>query len=167
MQYDISEAEKTLAKHPHELFLINLITNHILIFAASLGVATSYPFMMLPVPLFSACVLIYTLWRAQKSLKSDPWFAKCHWQIAARRSKLLLGLLAAISGIVALILAIAGGHPKPGHWAMLGATVLPTMVTILVLIILETDALQQARHGMVPGWILERFPHPESQPAVA
>jgi hypothetical protein len=164
MLNEISEHEKKLARHPHELFLINLITNHILLFAAALGTATSHPFIMLPIPLFSASVLTYTLWRASRSLKVDPWFAKCHWQIAARRSKLLLGLVAVISGIVALIFLVAGGNPKPGHWAMLGATVLPTMVTILALIILETDSLQQARHGMVPAWIRERFPNAEAQP---
>lgn len=164
MTYDISDDDMKLAKHPHELFLINLIFNHILVFAAALGVATSYPFMLIPIPAFSAAVLIYTLWRARKSLEIDPWFAKCHWQVAARRSRLFLGLLGGVTLIISVILLATGGHPKPQHWALLGAIILPTMVTILILIVMETESLQQARHAIVPQWVADRYPEGRAQP---
>jgi len=52
----------------------------------------------------------------------------------------------------------------PGHWAIIGATVLPTMVTVLVLIIMESEALHQARFGLVPKGIVARFPEGALQP---
>jgi membrane-associated HD superfamily phosphohydrolase len=165
MSFEISDKEKKQARQPHELFLINLITNHILLFAAALGVATSYPLLLLPIAIASASILIYTLVRARRALVADTWFVSCHWQVAARRSRMFLIMLAAVSGIVATILLVAGGDPRPQHWAILGATVLPVMVTVLVLIILETDAMQQATHGDLPKWVRERIPQPQTEAA--
>jgi hypothetical protein len=153
------------ACHPHELFLINLIFNHILLFAAALGAASSSPLFVVPIPVVSAAILTFTLWRARQALVRDPWFVKCHWQVAARRSRLFLGLLSIVVGIVVSIWLLAGGHPRPQHWALLGAVILPTMVTILVLIIMETEAMQQARHGLLPKWVIERFPNPAIESA--
>ncbi|MCK9529184.1 MAG: hypothetical protein M0R77_01255 [Gammaproteobacteria bacterium] len=165
MSHEISEQDKKRARQPHELFLINLITNHILLFAAALGVATSYPLLLLPIFIASASVLSYTLVRARRSLYADPWFVAGHWQVAARRSRMFLIMLAAVSVLVAVILLLAGGDPKPQHWAILGATILPVMVTVLVLIILETDAMQQATHGHMPQWVHERLPQPQVEAA--
>jgi len=165
MPLEISDQEKKQARQPHELFLINLITNHILLFAAALGVATSYPLLLLPIFIASASVLIYTLIRARSSLTRDTWFVSCHWQVAARRSRMFLSMLSVVSILVAAILLLAGGDPKPQHWAILGAMILPVMVTVLVLIILETDAMQQASHGGMPKWVREHIPQPRTEAA--
>jgi hypothetical protein len=164
---EVSDQEKKQARHPHEIFLINLIFNHILLFAAALGVATSYPFMLLPIPTVSAGILIYILWRARSSLNTAPWYVQCHWQIAARRSRLFLLLLGVVVAIVIALFLLAGGHPRPQHWALLGAVVLPTMVTILALVIMETESMQQATHGQVPAWIADRVPQAATEAASA
>ncbi|MGE0079805.1 MAG: hypothetical protein AB7U81_00745 [Thiohalomonadaceae bacterium] len=165
MAHEISEKERKQARQPHELFLINLITNHILLFAAALGVATSYPLLLLPIFIASASILIYTLVRARRAFAKDSWFVCGHWQVAARRSRMFLIMLSVVAVVVAGILLLAGGNPKPQHWAILGATVLPVMVTVLVLIILETDAMQQATHGQMPKWVRERIPQPQTEAA--
>lgn len=167
MNEAVNEKEKTQARHPHEIFLINLIFNHILLFAAALGVATSYPYMLLPIPTLSAGILIYILWRARTSLRTDSWFVTCHWQIAARRSRHFLLLLGIVVALVMVIFLWAGGHPRPQHWALLGAVVLPTMVSILALVIMETESMQQATHGEVPAWVAERFPRTAADAASA
>ena len=38
------------AKWPHEIFLINLVFNHILVFASTFGVYSTFPLMVLVVP---------------------------------------------------------------------------------------------------------------------
>lgn len=158
MQYEITEAQSKAARHPHEIFLINLITNHILLFVAALSVANSYPFLLLPIPVISAVVMAYILGRARVSLARDPWFVKCHWQVAAKRSWIFLLMLGLMAAAVLLLLLVSGGDPKPQHWALGGAAMLPTMVTVLALIVMESDAMHQARHGMLPKWVVERFP---------
>ncbi len=60
MKFDgISEAEHKAARHPHEFFLINLITNHILVFVGLLGMAKQEPYLILIVPIVSVVILSY------------------------------------------------------------------------------------------------------------
>ncbi len=161
MRFDIPEQERVAARHPHEIFLINLIVNHILIFVSLMGMATSYPYLMLIIPVTSVIILGYLLIRAKRSLTIDPWFVKCHWQICAQRSMFFIIMLAIMAAAIVIILLISGGDPRPQHYAFGGVAILPTMLTVLVLIIMESDAMNQARHGMVPNSMLERYPKPD------
>jgi hypothetical protein len=45
-----------------------------------------------------------------------------------------------------------------------GIGILPVMVTVLVLIIVESDALYNASQAKLPAWVVERFPNPEMKP---
>ncbi|MCW8921334.1 MAG: hypothetical protein OQK68_07610, partial [Sedimenticola sp.] len=42
-----------------------------------------------------------------------------------------------------------------------GAGVLPVMVTVLVLILMESDALHQAAQHKLPDRMIEQFPNPD------
>ena len=166
MTYEISEDESIRAKHPHEVFLINLIFNHILLFVAFLS-ASSLQFLVAIVPVISVILLAYTMLRARRSLSVDPWFVKCHWQVAAKRSRAFIIMLGIMAAVMVVIWMVSGGHPRPQHYAIGGAAVLPTMLTILVLIIMESEAMHQARHGILPNWVVERFPAPADKVLVA
>lgn len=167
MQFEIPENEKKMARHPHEIFLINLITNHILIFIALLGMAKSYPLLMLVTPGISLCLLLYILYRARRALTQDPWFVKCHWQIGARRSRLFIAMLAIMGLVVVGVLLASGGEPGPRHYAIGGLGILPTMLTTLALIVMESDAMHQARLGKLPDSIVQRYPAPAGIQAYA
>jgi len=161
MQFDVDELEVKKAQVPHEIFLFNLIGNHILIFIASLGMFRSFPYPLYLVPIISVVSLIYTLWRAKRSSLIDPWFAFCHWQVAARRAKVFIGMLSLLS--VISLLGLLGytylNIMKEAVYALIGGIgLLPTMVTMLVLIIMESDGLYQARQRRLPAWAIERFP---------
>ena len=161
MQFNIPEKDKKLARHPHELFLVNLITNHILLFVGLLGMAGNYPLLMLVTPSISMTILVYILYRARRALIQDPWFVKCHWQIGARRSRLFIAMLAIMGLVISTVLVISGGEPKPQHYAFAGVGVLPTMFTVLALIVMESDAMHQARLGKVPDYLVKAFPAPD------
>ncbi len=162
MQFDIPEKDKKSACHSHELFLINLITNHILLFIGLLGMARTYPLLMLVTPSISLCMLLYILYRARRSLTQDPWFVKCHWQIGARRSRLFITMLAIMGLLIVAVLLISGGDPKPQHYAFAGVGAVPTMFTILALIVMESDAMHQARQGKISDNIVQQFPNPDA-----
>ena len=160
----ISEAERKQARHPHEFFLINLITNHILVFVGLLGMAKQEPYLILIVPTVSILILAYLMWRARLSRGRDPWYVFAHWQLCARRSRFFIGMIAAMGLGIAAILASVGGDAadlRPGHFAIGGIVMLPTLFTILVLIIMESDAVHKANIGEVPEWMIRRFPPPE------
>ena len=154
-----------LARHPHELFLINLITNHILVFVATLGMASHNPLPVAVVPLISVIILGFTLWRARRARQTDSWFVMCHWQIAARRSWLfiaMLGLLGAVSGAAFLAHEYAGMMREAAYAFVGGVGMLPTLATVLILILLESESLHQARQGRLPPWVEQRFPPPSA-----
>jgi hypothetical protein len=163
MRFEVSKEDIKKANVPHEIFLTNLIGNHILMAVAAGGVAGSFPWVMAIIPIISFSLLGYTLWRARKALKNDPWYPMCHWQVCARRSKIFIAMLTML-----LIIATLGwlGHVYLGLmreavFALIGGVgILPVMVTVLILIIIESDALYHANQAKLPNWVVERHPHP-------
>lgn len=154
----ITEQHAAMARSPHELFLINLVFNHVFLLIATL-MATSLQGAVLVVPILSAGILVFTIWRAKRSLGRDPELVACHWQIAAKRSRLFAAIWASAGALVLMVLMISGGDLKPTHYALGGLFGLPVMGTMLLLIIMESEAMQQASNGTVPEWALERCPH--------
>ncbi|HEC73834.1 MAG TPA: hypothetical protein ENI26_05600, partial [Methylophaga aminisulfidivorans] len=59
-----SERETILAKRPHDIFLSNLIGNHILMFTAISTFGPNYIKYLVLVPLFSFMALAYTFIRS-------------------------------------------------------------------------------------------------------
>lgn len=163
MKFDIPPEQAKRAKIPHEIFLTNLVGNHILWFIAALGIAGSFWQPIALVPVVSVASLIYTLWRARRSRSQDPWFVMCHWQLCAQRSRLFI-LMLSFLGMASLFGWIAHtylGMMKIAVYALIGGIgLLPVMVVVLVLIIMESDALHQAGKGQMPKLLLERYPNP-------
>lgn len=167
---NIAEEERKGARHPHEYFLINLITNHILIFVGLLGMAKQEPWLLLIVPTISILILTYLVWRAKLSRARDSWFVFCHWQLCARRSRFFIGMILLMALGIAVILASVGGNVndlRPGHYAIGGMVMLPTLFTVLVLIIMESDAVHKASIGDVPDGLVKKYPPPAEYVAMA
>jgi predicted permease len=157
MFHTISDEAAAKAKHPHELFLINLIFNHVFLFIATIS-ASSLQALAWVVPVISLAIIGYTLWRARRPRPDDDHYVRCHWQLAARRSGKFVAMWAlAAAGALALF-AVANGEPAPVHYA-LGATLfLPIMLTMLVLILMESEALQHARSRTLPKALAGSMP---------
>ena len=140
MKFQISDEESRRAKIPHEIFLTNLIGNHILWFIAALGLAKTYWQPLALVPLFSVTLLVYTLWRARQSRRRDSWFVMCHWQLCAGRSRVFILMLTLAVTIATLgwIANLKLSLMKEAVYAFVGGLgILPIMVTVLVLILME------------------------------
>lgn len=157
MKYDIAADELKKARVPHEVFLTNLIFNHILVFVAIISASSLTQYVVI-VPIFSVVSLIYLFWGASRASKHASWYVNAHWQIAARRSRFFLIMLAVMGSIMAAVFMVSGGDMKPQHWALGGVAFLPVMVTVLALIVFESESLHQAKNGMLPDWVSERFP---------
>ena len=157
MTYDISPEDLKKARVPHEVFLTNLIFNHVLVFVAILSASSLIQYIVI-VPIFSFVSLAYLFWGARRAKKNAAWFVSGHWQIAARRSSFFLMMLSAMCIVLGIIYAVSGGEMKPHHWAFSGVAFLPIMVTVLGLIVFESESLHQAKKSMLPKWIPERFP---------
>ena len=164
MKFEISDDLVHKAKIPHDIFLTNLIGNHILWFVAALGLVRSYWQPLALVPVVSFSLLFYTLWRAKKSKTRDEWYVYVHWQIAAERSRLFIYMLLAVLAV--WLLGWLGysymGMQKVAVMAMVGGVgTLPIMVTVLILILMESDALHQATLRKLSKRMVEKYPYPE------
>ena len=162
MRFEVSPQEIKRANVPHEVFLTNLIGNHILMTVGIGGVAGSFPWLLAIIPITSFSLLGYTLWRARRSLTRDPWYVMCHWQVAARRTWLFMTML---SMLMAIALAGWAGHTyggmmKEAVWALVGGMgILPVMVTMLILILMESETLYHANLCRLPAWVVKQYPN--------
>lgn len=166
MKFEIPEDEWKKARVPHEIFLTNMVGNHILVFIAALGVVGSFWQPLAMVPVISLCVLFFTLWRAKKAKVNEPWFVMCHWQIAAQRSRIFIYMLMLMSTVATLgwIGYTYLGMMEVAVYAIVGGLgFLPTMVTVLILILMESDAMHQARQCKIPDGVVERYPNPNAK----
>lgn len=151
-----TETDKRLfqAKLPHEIMLTNLIGNHILWFVAALGMVKTFWQPLALVPLVSIGCISYVLWRTRRErLSGDPLVAG-HWDLAARRCRVFVLTLALLGLVILVGLALQywAGFRQVAVYAVIGGVgLLPTMVTVLVLIVMESDALHQAAQGKLRG----------------
>jgi len=157
---DPDEAEIKAAKIPHDIFLSNLIMNHILLFTGISTFGPRYLYFLALVPIFSAMALAYTFYRASKVKREDSVYVYIHWQIA-RRWSLLFSYALLLLGSVSLLGWLANQHlglMKEAVYGLIGGFgILPTLVTVLVLIVIESDSLHHARVGTLPKWAMRRF----------
>jgi hypothetical protein len=162
MKFQIDEADIKASKIPHEVFLTNLIVNHILYFVSALGIAKSIPQLVMVTPIASIAALSYIMIRGNKMVSEAPWFVQCHWRIAMKRSKLLMAMLLGLIALLSTLYAIHvfGGAAFATIFPLAAVVTLPVMVTIFALIIMESDALHQAKSGQISNSMAERFPPP-------
>jgi hypothetical protein len=138
-QFDISPEEGRRAKWPHEIFLINLIFNHIFVFCATVAVIGSFPYMPALVPIISFSIIGYIFIKAR--------------QIAARRNRffmLLLIITCIISGGGLWLSRMMGWAKIPTIALLGGVGLLPFMVVLLVLIVLGNESVFMATNGKLP-----------------
>ncbi len=162
MKFEIDEAEIKASKIPHEVFLTNLIVNHILYFVSALGIAKSIPQLVMVTPIASIAALAYIMIRGKRMVEEAPWFVQCHWRIAMKRSKLLMAMLLGLIILLSTLYAIHiyGGAAFATIFPFAAVVTLPVMVTIFALIIMESDALHQAKNGRISNSMVEKFPAP-------
>lgn len=154
------EHEIAAAKKPHDIFLSNLIMNHMLLFAAIAAFGQSYIKFMALVPIFSISALAYTFYRSSTVKREDSEFVYIHWQIARRWSKLFAGVLTLLA-VVAIAGTLANQHlglMKEAVYGIIGGLgILPTLLSTLVLVVIESDSLHHAKEGKLPKWAIHRF----------
>ena len=164
MQFTITEEESKKAKHPHDIFLLNLIFNHILIFVAILS-ASSLAHYIVVVPVLSIMSMIYLFIGASRAKTKASWYVSGHWQLCAKRSRMFLIMILIVSAIFVILWFVSGGNLRPQHWALGGAAFFPAMLTVFALIIMESEGLHHAKIGKLPDWVKQKYPQGSYEPA--
>jgi hypothetical protein len=197
MFFAIDDEQKRRGKSPHELAMINLLLFNLLAAVALLAgsmaepdsIIAAYKWLGVAVPLaLSFGVMLFTWWRAARTRGSGPWFVAAHWQLSARRYRVLLAAYVISAAVVSLAFVGSGDQTElerriadlppamqemerhklesqdmgSAIWARIG--VVPLLLTVMALIMLESGALYQAGRGEVPDGVIARLPPPADLP---
>lgn len=160
LNQDVTQQEISAAKVPHDIFLSNLIMNHILLFTGIAAFGGKYIYLLALVPFFSFIALVITFVRSSRVKIEDSEFVYVHWQIARRWSKLfsiVLALLCTVSLLGWLGQQYSNVMAEMVYAIIGGFGLLPTLVAVLVLVVIESDSLHHARVGSFPKGTKERF----------
>jgi len=164
MEIQTNEAERKRARHLHAALLFNLVVNHIFLFLMALTLIKTSTIPMILMAVISLSLLGYILISAKRSLTNEPsWFVCCHWQFAAKRSRLFLILFLVLGSIS--IAFFYGGHAMgmKGVAIMAFSSILGLvfMVAVLGLVVIEFDAEHQSKNGKVPAAAIAHYPPPK------
>ncbi len=131
------EHERAAARLPHDIFITNLIANHILLFTAIAATGKSYFEFIVLVPLLSFLFVGYTFIRSSRIKREDSEFVYIHWQIARRWSFFFAIVLSVVVGVAVLgwLSYTYLGLMKEAAFALVGGlSFLPTLISVLILI---------------------------------
>ncbi len=159
-EMQVTEEEINAAKVPHDIFLSNLIMNHILLFTGIAAFGGQYIKFLALVPIFSFIALVVTFFRASRIKRENSEFVYIHWQIAKRWSLLFAGVLTFLCTVSFLgwLGQEYGNMMTEMVYALIGGLgILPTLLTVLVLVVIESDSLHHARMGTIPESAIKRF----------
>jgi len=159
-EQQVTEEEIKAAKVPHDIFLSNLIMNHILLFTGIAAFGGQYIKFLALVPVFSFIALAVTFFRATRIKREKSEFVYIHWQIAKRWSLLFSGVLALLCTVSLLgwLGQEYGNMMTEMVYALIGGLgILPTLLSVLVLVVIESDSLHHARMGTIPDSAKKRF----------
>lgn len=143
---------------PHQLFLFNMIGNHILMTVIALSNST-LPQLALIIPVVSAIIISIILFKGRSMVNADSLFIKCHWMLAVKRTKIfLLAYVAfAIAAAFGAMMYFYMGVMKEMAMAIIGGLgILPVMVLVLILTVIESESLHHSLNGHIPDAIRKK-----------
>jgi hypothetical protein len=174
MFFATDNATRSKAKSPHELSMINLLLINLLMLIALLAgsflqkgsALADYKLMGVLVPFcISLAIIAYSFSLAGKTAAGGQWFVAAHWKLTTGRYKILLIAYAVGAGLIGIGWLLSQTQQDPGmqelmFLALQRVAIAPILISLMVLIMLESGSLYQAGRGEVPDGMVKRFPPP-------
>ena len=113
----------------------------------------------------SLAIIAYTFWRASGAAAGEQWIVVAHWRLATGRYKILLVAYLVGAGLIGVGWLVAHAQEKPAMQDMMfialqRVAIAPILITLMVIIMLESGSIYQAQRGEVPDGAIKRFPPP-------
>ena len=141
------------ASTPHELLMMDLSIFHLILPVA--GLSSGYLSLFLTISLIGSAVIIFWIaYRAHQKGQTD--LVHQHWQLAWKRCRWLLIAYMVSIGIMLLGWLLASLQVDHNMYTIFlvvfsRIAVVPTILMMMVLFVLETTALSQAKQNEYPG----------------
>ena len=162
MLFEINESEVKRAKTPHELSMLNLVAFHLLAAPASIVLDIGLLGFLVPLSL-SLCFIAFVWYEAMGGKKSDSWFVRLHWRLAANRTRILMVGYLITASILGFAFLVTSGSDK-SHIMMVALSrvaAVPVLITVMVCFVLESSSIYQAGRGELPNGLVKIFPPPQ------
>lgn len=156
---DLTQQELKSGQFPHQLFLFNMVGNHILLTVITASNSTM-PQLALLIPAISIILTSIILLKGRTLVNSESMFVRCHWTLVVKRTKIFLIGYAALAVAVGLgsLMYFYAGVMKEMAMAMVGGLgILPVMALVLILTVMESETLNHALHGVTPDAIKKKL----------
>ncbi len=153
-----SKKEQKLGQLPHQLFLFNMVGNHILLTVIALSNST-VPWLAFGVPIIGITIIVFTLLMGLSLKNHESDFVRCNWRMVIKRTKIFMiayGLLA-ITGTIAYLIHESMAIKELAFAIIGGLGILPTMVLVLILTVIESESLNHAMKGELTDKDREKF----------
>jgi hypothetical protein len=174
MFFAVDSTIRRKAKSPHELAMVNLLLINLLMLIALLAgsflqqgsTLADYKLLGVLVPLsISLGIIAYSFLKARKAAAGGHWFVAVHWRLATGRYKILLIAYAVGAALIGIGWLLSTAQKNPGMQelmfvALQRVAIAPVLISLMVLIMLESGSLYQAGRGEVPDGLVKRFPPP-------
>ena len=146
------KSETKQASFAHELLMMNLSFFHLLLPVAVLSSGHIALFLTLAL-MGSIVIIIWIVRKAKQANESE--LVQAHWLLAWRRCRLLLMAYVASAVIMLLGWTLGAMQTDPKMHGILlvvfsRIAAVPTILVVLVLFVLSTSSLSQARQGEMP-----------------
>jgi hypothetical protein len=178
MFFQVDQETRRRAKSPHELAMVNLLLVNLLMLVALLAGSFLQPGSALAdykqlgvwIPLaVSLAIIAFTFVKAGKTAGHGPWLVAAHWRLARARYKILLMAYALGAALIGLGWLLAHGQKDARmeelmFIALQRVAIAPMLISLMVLIVLESSSLGEAGRGEVPDSLIARFPPPADFP---
>jgi hypothetical protein len=154
LHQNYSAEEKKEARLPHELFLFNMIGNHILLNVIVLSNVNVMPELGLIVPIIAVFIIAYILLKGPSKLKSESLLVRYHWHLVLKRTKIFLigyGVLL-VASLMGWLIMLSNENVMPELiYAIIGGLgILPVMALVLILTVMDSESLYEVINGKTP-----------------
>lgn len=159
MNVSVSDNEKRLARVPHNLFVLNILIVNLLMTPVAIVMNIGMYGFFIPLICSLAVILyIYTRLSCQSS-----WFVEMHWRLSFRRCLfLMLGYaLSAILIGVGWLISLSSQDATMAEiifTAVSRVAIVPSLLAVMATVVLEAGGYHQINHGIVPEWLVRKFP---------
>ncbi len=161
MKFDVEKSIMNQAKHPHNLFMLNLALFHLLMTPAVIALKVGLWGIMLPL-LLSLSVMLFTYVRSNRIDSNNQLFVFLHWKLALLRYRYLL-----ISYAVTAVLMLVGWMLSMGtadehmrnilQTVFIRIAIMPVLIMVMVNFYLESNAINIASSGEIPDSLVNTY----------
>jgi len=137
----------------HNLVMSNLSIFHLLL--PILAFSTDYTKEIMALSLLASLIFASLIFRGRKSTNCSE-FVSAHWKMAWRRTRyLLISYIVSIS-VMGLGLLLTSTQTDPQMKKILLTTfipmaIVPTLITVIVVLVLQTMTMSRAKQGLIPN----------------